>query len=895
MLAMFSPNVERLHETTDTEQTNAPAAAPRASPPPSTDPGLSNKVLARVEEIAKAQVQQEALMRSLDSRTRTLVSSLGNASARSPRAAADRGASRAVVPPNNNRSDRASDVAMPLKAATHTRRRRTQRSASWTWDPQVQKDLEKGFEALHVKDGHHTCPAPRDATASEVKEVRFEALPGTPPQPSDETRGSSSTATDEPSGTTTCDRSPSLSASKRLRVRWAQAKVNNRALRLLLDKRESRRNSSRQPIRSSSTSTKTPLRSSWLYRQRAAGRIGKKEHGVCSTFCASYALSWLPIVPPHARLAKLWDSLIAVAVLYVAVLTPMQAAFYAAFDGTWWHLANLLSESLFLAHLIYRFRCGFTHDGVYIDDPHFIAAHYLRGQFLSDAISAFPYAWLLGVRLAPEPEGAPSRSVAERMLPLLRVVRLIVPLVRHLSADKYQTSGSGRRWNPGIARVLRLVVIFFLTCHWIGCIWWCVSELEQDGLVDYGVDYSDTNATRWDPESLETWGPSVWLRTTQPMANQYAHALLWGAGMMTGFVPRDVVPHTLLEVTVTVLAIFFGLIVNTAIISSTTSALQSISFKSSRVVHKMENIAQHMRLKRVPAPLARKIHSFYEYQLSPYRSGEGQQELSDLPPVLAMELIMHTNQELFRECPIFRLVPPPTALSLVEHFEPVVFVPGEIVIHEGKPNAALYVINRGLVSVWRQDDEHPDGKRKLTTLTDSDFFGEQTLLKTITSKSSGGENAAATPCMANATCQCASYCDMFRLTSDDFMAVIDEARSRQVSWEGKDVAGILNDAADQRNFRATSIRRRASRWERAGKEALRQTRAKRQMRSDSKSRLRISGGISVGSSSSRLIPRPKPRSQTPEGGGSRIESRRFGLTPVIAAPIDTMQDSDLNA
>ena len=41
--------------------------------------------------------------------------------------------------------------------------------------------------------------------------------------------------------------------------------------------------------------------------------------------------------------------------------------------------------------------------------------------------------------------------------------------------------------------------------------------------------------------------------------------------------------------------------------------------------------------------------------------------------MLAMELMMHTHQDLFRECPIFRLVPPPTALSLVEHFEPVVY------------------------------------------------------------------------------------------------------------------------------------------------------------------------------------------------------------------------------
>ena len=183
---------------------------------------------------------------------------------------------------------------------------------------------------------------------------------------------------------------------------------------------------------------------------------------------------------------------------------------------------------------------------------------------------------------------------------------------------------------------------------------------------------------------------------------------------------------------------------------------------------------------------------------------------------------MHTHQDLFRECPIFRLVPPPTALSLVEHFEPVVFVPGEVVIYEGKGNAALFVINRGLVNVWRIDSESPTGRKDLTTLTDNDFFGEQTLLKNITATDSTLENY--TPRQANATCQCASYCDMFRLSSEDFLAVIDEARNRHVSWEGKELADILNDAADQRNVRAESLRKRCGRWENAGRAAIRRNR-----------------------------------------------------------------------
>ena len=159
------------------------------------------------------------------------------------------------------------------------------------------------------------------------------------------------------------------------------------------------------------------------------------------------------------------------------------------------------------------------------------------------------------------------------MLPLLRVVRVIVPILRY-ARESGSTNASGLfGLNPGVTRVLRLVLLLLGTCHWVGCIWWCVGELEQDGLIAGGVNMS----IRFDPTSTnrgDTWGPSLWLRQTQPMLNQYAHALLWGASMMTGYVPYDVMPSTLLEVIVTATALFFGLIVNTAIISSTTSALQ---------------------------------------------------------------------------------------------------------------------------------------------------------------------------------------------------------------------------------------------------------------------------------------------------------------------------------
>ena len=109
---------------------------------------------------------------------------------------------------------------------------------------------------------------------------------------------------------------------------------------------------------------------------------------------------------------------------FIATFTPPQVAFYSHYDSLPWHLTNLAIEILFLVDIAGRFRRGFKHDGVRVTDAHFIGLHYLRGNFIGDVVASFPYAWLLGVRIFPDPVGAPPRAAGERLIPLLRGLRI---------------------------------------------------------------------------------------------------------------------------------------------------------------------------------------------------------------------------------------------------------------------------------------------------------------------------------------------------------------------------------------------------------------------------------------------------------------------------------------
>ena len=113
-----------------------------------------------------------------------------------------------------------------------------------------------------------------------------------------------------------------------------------------------------------------------------------------------------------------------------------------------------------------------------------------------------------------------------RLLRLLRLLRPAVRLMRNDTVVSFTFLSKQLRFNPGLLRVAQLLIILLCTCHWIGCVWWLVSSLERQR----------GEFTRWGPSNTTlAAGFDV----------QYAHAFLWGASLMTGFMPFDIIPVSL--------------------------------------------------------------------------------------------------------------------------------------------------------------------------------------------------------------------------------------------------------------------------------------------------------------------------------------------------------------
>jgi len=434
-------------------------------------------------------------------------------------------------------------------------------------------------------------------------------------------------------------------------------------------------------------------------------------------------------------------------VLYSVIMVPMQAAFESAFHPALaWNSCNVLVDSAFILDMGINFRTSFMRNGALIKESRSIVQYYLHGEFRLDSIVAFPYVWVLQPAF-----NSADLPVAARLIPLSRLLRTLVRLYRVESNGGLLKTSSMLRFNPGLVRVGQLMLMLLLACHWTGCLWWLIGEIDIEG----------RELAIADPES-NTWPASEWLQR-QEFILRYAQSLLWGTGLMTTILPYDVVPRTITQTFVTIVVVSIGLLINVLFISATTTALQNMDAKFSAGRQKVEAISKYLLFKKVPTKLTTKIVDYYEYQNF---VADQSVQLADLPHELSMELNIELYSSLIKNCPLFRLLDTSQVLHLLREMYVKVLMPSDIVVAEGQPSDALYFISRGLLRVWKDFENLTNARRLLVTLEENDFFGENAIL---------GDG------VANATIECFSFCEVLVLTRKSFQSVLAASDAKQES------------------------------------------------------------------------------------------------------------------
>ena len=309
-------------------------------------------------------------------------------------------------------------------------------------------------------------------------------------------------------------------------------------------------------------------------------------------------------------------------------------------------------DAIFLVDVGIKLRTSVITDGMCIVGTEAIFHHYLQNGLMRDLIAAIPFGTFSAAF------GRPLSAMQ------LRLVRALLPL---LKTGGLQTVGKIFPYlhhNPGLLRLVQMMLLLLLACHWTGCAWFGGSLFTREASSEF--------------DSL-SWKPSPWL-LEQSFWLRYAHAFVWGASITTSFSTFSVQPQEMRQVIVTVFAMFFGLFTNTIIISSATTALQEADSKQLHGRQKLEAITTYLRFRRVPPSLTHLVTEFFEFQMQSSSAVLNLlgHDFKELPPSISLQLTIRLHKELLTKCPLFLDLPAPAALKLVRQLKPQVFAPSQV-------------------------------------------------------------------------------------------------------------------------------------------------------------------------------------------------------------------------
>ncbi len=383
-------------------------------------------------------------------------------------------------------------------------------------------------------------------------------------------------------------------------------------------------------------------------------------------------------IDPNGKFKTYWDICINIICIIIAIDIPLRIAFNNPLEGIFLTF-DILLTLLFSIDILFNFRTSIIIKGKHIDDRKLISKKYLRGWFTIDFIAAIPGELMLKGLLPFSPD-------ALRLLRIFRLVRLLrfTKLIELI-----------RRWhnlkmvNPSVIRLSLFLFWITLLSHWITCGWIMMTEQSQQM-------YND---------------------------EKYVMSLYWTVTTLTTVGYGDITPQSIPQIIYTMIVMIIGVCGYSYIIGNAASLISRLDLEKSNFLEKMENMNFFFRHRKLPTNLKKKITNYYSHLWDSKLSYDESTFLNDLPHSLRTEISMHLNKDLIQKVSLFKNAKIELIREVISELYPVIYTPGDYIIHRGDKGKEMFFINKGSVEVipFNKDQSR-------TILETGSFFGEMSLL-----------------------------------------------------------------------------------------------------------------------------------------------------------------------
>jgi len=399
---------------------------------------------------------------------------------------------------------------------------------------------------------------------------------------------------------------------------------------------------------------------------------------------------------PDGVFRSLWDFVAVVLLVYLAIAVPLELGFDTGLGGSdFGRHADDFVLVFFLADIAVQFNTAYIIESTdtVVCRHRLIARRYLKGWFLVDVFSSFPYALLF--------RDSGSSVQAPRILRLVRIARLLKLAKADALLAVVEEHLPASYTRPTMLLIKLLFGMFVVLGHWLACVWHGVGVATGQTMPDDALQMchggSELQSCRW----LDLHFPGEGVRA--PFWDRYVASLYFTLGSMSTL-GSSISP---VNATEELVAIAFAM-VSAAAFSTLCSSLsgsvisdQMIQWESS---HKVNLILRYMRRRKLPIGLQNRVQQYVKHTMEHEAQTTLGSELATLlSSPLQAELTSCVRGGILRSAAyIFSRSPDRFLRAVVQHCETQLFAVGDFLVEEGDSATAMICIVSGHAVAFQQ-------------------------------------------------------------------------------------------------------------------------------------------------------------------------------------------------
>ena len=403
------------------------------------------------------------------------------------------------------------------------------------------------------------------------------------------------------------------------------------------------------------------------------------------------------IILPDNPYKKMWDLLIAILILYSAIITPYEIAFSDSNKSNWF---EIFIDILLAIDIVLTFFSAYTDDEENLVKNHKkIIKKYLQSWFIIDIISVLP---LNNVFKSGKYSGLTKISKLPKLYRLIKLTKL-------LRMTKMSSKGNLNRVtkffmeklkiNANVERLFFFVLTFLLMNHLCACFWYFMAKIE-----DFSPDSWVVRLGYMDNSNLEL----------------YIISFYWTLTTVTTVGYGDITAGTTIERIYNLFIMSFGVLLYSFAIGSLSSIVSTLDQKSEEMNQKLQILSSIKKEFNLEQGIYDKVRKVIKYDLSRNQKDK-MVFLQELPNKLRIELSQIMHDKVIQNFYFFRDQPSDFFAYVAPLLKPVKFSKNDYLYKCQDMIDEMYFVAKGTV-IFCLDKRY--GEKEIREIKKNNNFGE---------------------------------------------------------------------------------------------------------------------------------------------------------------------------